>query len=227
MNVCSEPGVQFPSNIASGLHTLEGCGSSYKFAWWDGTTSNLWYILLHILIMALLWLLFSYLVCGKAILSSAVCHVCFSLHGLQYTTVLQFAYEPHKIRSLAFTSMVWSKGSSVLHCCLLYGWGVCISWLHYGQYRPPSPHSPVTASTHRHFWPAKSTNMELCLLWDHSVHSWPIQPSPIAYWYHVRKWCKWNGLNPPKTTLSSHHSDVHRLRNPSFRGLRERAIYRA
>ena len=87
--------------------------------------------------------------------------------------------------------------------------------------------TPMAASTHHPISARKIHPHELRLSWDHSVHSWPIQPSPIAYWYHMRKLCKWNGLNPPKTIRLSHHSDVRRLRNPPFRGLRERAIYRA
>ncbi len=186
------------------------------------------------MIVALLLLLLSYLIYGQAILSKPVCHVCFSFHHHPYQMVhprtpSRFCslHAYCKIHSIAFILMVWSAGWCFLLCWLLYGWGLCISWLHSRWYTSPplNPkwlHPPIIQ-----FQPAKSTNMELCLLWDHSMYSWPIQPSLIAYWYHVRKFCKWNGLNPPKTTRLSHHSDVRRLRNPPFRALRERAIYPA
>ena len=140
--------------------------------------------------------------------------------------ILQFAHVPRKIPSIAFRPVVSSMGraSSTAVCCMdevCSSVGTVLGNIHHSGSNPrvESKHHPISA--------CKIHPNELRLLWDHSMNSWPIQPPPIAYWYYVRKFCKWNGLNPPKTTRLSHHSDVPRLRNPLFRGLTARTIYRA
>ena len=82
-----------------------------------GTTSKMWCVLLHILIVALLLLQLSYSIYDKAILSSSGCHVCFPFHDLPYQVVhprtpLRFCrvHVPRKIRSIAFSLMVSSTG---------------------------------------------------------------------------------------------------------------------
>ena len=60
-----------------------------------------------------------------------------------------------------------------------------------------------------------------------NLHSWPIQPLSLPYWYHVRRLCKWNGLNPPTTITLCHRRRLHLEHGyPLFRGLKARAIHR-
>ena len=60
------------------------------------------------------------------------------------------------------------------------------------------------------------------------LHSWPIQPLPLPYWYHVRKCCKWNGLIPPTTIILSHRRRLHLDHGfPLCNGLKARTVHGA
>ena len=167
---------------------------------------------------------------SKAIQSSSGCHVCFSFHDLPYQMVhprtpLRFCslHIPLKDTLYCIHSDGLFHGSGFLLCFYCMD-EVCSS---VGSILGDIHHPPSTPSGCTH--PSSNFNLKNPPTWTVSMmgpllHSCPIQPFPLPYWYHVRMLCKWNGLIPPTTITLSHRRRLHLDHgNPPFHALKARA----